>query len=230
MPAFLGDPQPFSTPVLNHIREGCLGSPLVGDSPLAGTFRGTRGFAATFTRAGVDALHERLGFLRAFTRLVLGGEAYAALAGWRRLLGTPRANAFYLNLLVSDGAGVGPHVDATLRGPSGEATATPRVVSVLYLDRPAGVRGGELVLYDGSRPLLAHPALPGMLLHFRGQLRHEVRPLAAPGTRVSLVCEQYELPEAALGRLAPLTMHSRAGFAAYLEAAQGRPGAVVLDE
>jgi hypothetical protein len=64
-----------------------------------------------------------------------------------------------------------------------------------------------------------HAPEPGTLLHFRGDLAHEVTPLeGAPegALRASLVCEQYHLPPPALERLAPLQVQSKAGFEAYL--------------
>jgi hypothetical protein len=73
---------------------------------------------------------------------------------------------------------------------------------------------------------------PGALVHFRGDLQHEVAPLScpaepAPGVegalRVSLVLEQYAFSPAARARLPELEVQSKAGFQAFLAAAASTP-------
>src|SRR4051812_43431550 len=96
---------------VTELREALLASPLVARSPLAGSFRASRGFAITFTPEGRDALERRFPFVRPFLALALGPEEARAL--WplrRRWLGDPAAripNACYLNLLLlGEGGGV----------------------------------------------------------------------------------------------------------------------------
>jgi hypothetical protein len=121
--------------------------------------------------------------------------------------------------LVADGGHVGRHTDATLRGPSQSPTIVPEQVTVLYLQVPDVFEGGELRLYRNDRPVAAVRPHPGLLLHFRGDLQHEVSTLRAPngGWRASAVLEQYHLTQEALSLLAPIQIQSKAGFAAYLE-------------
>jgi hypothetical protein len=218
MPSHLVHPEALPPPKLSALRESLLASPLVSTSPLAGSFRGSRGFALTFTADGQPSVEERFPFLVPFLRLAQDAQARRALQPvWRR----PRAlNGFYLNLLLlEEGAGVGRHVDGTLRGPSGVARALPELVAVVYLSVPAVRSGGELVLSRGARHLATVRPSEGMRLLFRGELDHEVRPLAgcSPGAvRASLVLEQYALPPSGAARLPPLAVHSRGGFEAYL--------------
>lgn len=209
---------------LEALAAGVLESPLVSRSTLAGSFRGSRGFAITFTLPGRAALERRYPFLAPFLALAISERAHRALEPWlarrrRRAVSRPR-NAFYLNvLLVSGGGSIGRHTDATLRGPSGEAEAVPEQVTVLYLRSPERFSGGELRLYRGERGVARIRPVPGQLIHFRGNLQHEVAALDASGDalRASLVLEQYHLPPEALARLPELNVQSKAGFAAYLE-------------
>jgi hypothetical protein len=208
-----------------RLKEGLLQSPLVARSTLAGSFRGSRGFAITFTAEGRPALEERYPFVSPFLALAISTPAHRALEPWplRWLDRPPRRppNAFYLNLLLVGGGGaVGRHTDATLRGPSGDETTVPEQVTVLYLEAPARFRGGELRLYRGERPVGRIRPVPRMLVHFRGDLQHEVAELESEqegSLRASAVLEQYHLAPAPLARVPALHVQSKAGFAAYLE-------------
>ncbi len=194
-------------------RERVRSSPLIARSTLAGSFQASRGFAVTFTLAGLPRVEERFAAFAPFLRLALKQP------WWRRR----RPNAFYLNVLVVPaGAGVGRHTDGTLRGPSGEAQALPREVTVLYLQVPAGSAGGRLRLFRDDQVVAELLPEENTLVRFRGSLAHEVERLeAAPGElRASLVLEQYLLPTAALARLEPVRLQSNAGFSAYLDDAR----------
>jgi hypothetical protein len=206
---------------LEPLAQSLLASPLVSRSTLAGSFRMSRGFALTFRREAVGRVKERLPAASAFLDLTLGSTALLAprLLGrlFRKELAGP--NAFYLNLLlVEDGAGVGRHVDATLgvRETGGEPV-TPVRVSVLYLQAPEAEGGGQLRLYRGRRLVQEITPAPGTLLHFRGDLAHEVVPLrGARGVRASLVLEQYRLEGPALEQIPDFHLQSNAPFSAYL--------------
>lgn len=211
---------------LAQVREGVLGSPLVGASTLAGSFQASRGFGVVFTRDGADALCARFPFLVPFWRLARepSPERQLVPLPQRWWMPAPTApNAFFLNLLsLGSGAEVGRHVDATLAKPSGESEATPLLVSVLYLSVPKGSRGGRLLLDEerNGEPVGALTPKEGTLVHFRGDLAHRVEAFSVPGgsgLRASLVLEQYRFPEAVLARLPTLEVQSRAGFSAFLE-------------
>ena len=211
---------------LEALREALLSSRFVARSTLMGTFQNSRGFAFIFTEAGRATLEERFPFLRDYLARVMDPESSRGLLPWReRLFGARkerrRPNAFYLNLLLLEaGRGVGRHIDATLKAPSGVPDATPEHVSVLYLNVPEGVKGGALVLSRGALPRGKVRPRAGMLVHFRGDLMHEVQPFTGGGEgalRASLVCEQYTFAPEVLARLPQFRIQSKAGFAAYLE-------------
>ncbi len=216
---------------LDALREALFGSRFVARSPLMGTFRSSRGFAFIFTEAGRATLEERFPFLRDYLARVMEPASWRGLLPWReRLFGARperrKPNAFYLNLLLlEEGKGVGRHIDATLQGPSGVEGAVPEHVSVLYLSVPRGAQGGELVLSRDTRLVGVVRPVQGMLVHFRGDLTHEVRPFTGGGPeslRASLVCEQYAFPPEVLPRLPEFRIQSKAGFSAYLEAHRER--------
>lgn len=223
MPEYVAYPHAFDAAAVEHLKSDLLASPYVARSTLAGSFRGSRGFAIVFTHEGRAALEKRFPFLPGYLARALNPDIGRRLQPWpRRLFGrdarTP--NAFYLNLLLlGDGGGVGRHVDATLRGPSGIENAVPERVSVLYLSVPPRRSGGELRLFRDAKQVASLAPEIGTLLFFRGDLLHEVVPLeGAPegALRASLVCEQYHLPPEGLARLQPLQVQSKAGFEAYL--------------
>jgi hypothetical protein len=205
---------------LGPMCDGLLRSPLVSKSTLGGTFAQSRGFAMVFKAKGRTEIEERFPVLKDYFAQVLGEPAVRAVQSWwgrfrRHPVRVP--NAWYLNLLlVAEGANVGPHTDATLAKPAGVPAATPEVVTVLYLRVPAG-GGGKLVLARGGKIKGVVSPSPGGLLHFRGDLPHEVRPVPGGVERASLVIEQYRFEDEALARLPDFKLDSRAGFGAYLE-------------
>jgi hypothetical protein len=208
------------------LRDAVMGSKLIASSQLNGTFHTSRGFGFAFTDAGRAQVVERLPALATFLELAIDGLAERQLQSFWRRRRVPRPNAWYLNLLLVGAAGgVGPHIDATLAAAASLPTATPRVVSVLYLQVPR-CRGGELVLARDKRLKgVIHP-VERTLLHFRGDLEHQVRALESPppgAVRASLVLEQYHFDAEALARLPALRVDSRAKFRLALEAAAARP-------
>ena len=102
-------------------------------------------------------------------------------------------NAFYLNpLVLSAGGQVEAHVDCSLGGYPGQIM-TPALVSVLYVQVPNDLTGGELVLKLEERPVAELPPATNTLLYFLGHLTHSVNPVQTSDCRISLVCEQYNL-------------------------------------
>lgn len=227
LPELILKPDALVPEQVTSLRDELLSSPYVGNSPLLGTFEASRGFAITFTHDGLSQLDKRFACLMPFVQLALRQRSYRRLFSWReRLLHRlteARPNAFYLNLLVVPaGAAVGPHVDKTLQARGHESDVFPLLVSVLYLKAQAG--GLLRLSRDGVRVADVEPT-PGALLHFRGDLTHEVTAVdpTAEGERVSLVCEQYCLGARALDRIPPMAVKSQGRFAAYLEAAKHKP-------
>ncbi len=214
------------------LRDALLDSPLVGRSTLAGPFQASRGFAVIFREGGRARLLERFPALGPYLDQVLGRPAVRALTPWlHRVTRVP--NAWYLNvLLVSAGGRVGLHVDATLARVVERPTAVPELVSVLYLTVPEA-EGGQLKIYSGDSTVAVVEPEEDMVVHFRGDLAHEVCPFegAAGALRASLVIEQYHLGEAELSKVPDFRVDSRGGFRAYLDAhaQKGEPRAFELE-
>lgn len=212
---------------LHRLERALFASPFVADSPLAGTFEGSRGFAIVFTEEGRRELEVRFPYLSPFLDAVLDeGLHNKLLSVVDRIKGRAprRANAFYLNLLLlGPGNFVGRHVDATLRDASGVSDALPERVGVLYLRVPAA-KGGELLLFRHRAPVGRVRPRRGSAVVFRGDLAHEVLPFVGgedDELRASLVLEQYALPDEGLQRMPALKVCSKAGFGAYLRKAAG---------
>jgi 2OG-Fe(II) oxygenase superfamily len=201
------------------LKGALLGSPLMGQSTLAGTFASSRGFAAILTAEGRPTIDRHFPALTPWLDRVLGAPAVRAMNPWwkRSLQRVP--NAWYLNVLVlEEGGTVARHVDSTLRRPTGVDDAGPELVTVLYLNVPSET-GGELVLWQGNTLLTRLAPHENQCVHFRGELAHEVCAFSARtgGARASLVIEQYHVAAEPLARLPAFRLESRAGFAAYLE-------------
>lgn len=180
------------------IREAVLGSPYMSVNNLNMRFSGTYGFSVVFRRDDLAAVEAAFPAFGPFLRLALFDDC----------------NAFFLNpLLIANGSGVMPHRDFSLNTYV-PGVASPRAVSVLYVDVPRGLVGGALRLYRGERLLCELPPRSGALLTFRGDLRHEVTPVSAGAptiydARLSLVVEQYRLPDDELARVPAVHVGSR---------------------
>jgi len=121
-------------------------------------------------------------------------------------------NAFYLNPLeLRPGSRVDPHIDRSLRAYCKDIEM-PVQVSVLYVEVPAGMRGGELVLARGQRRLARIAPRANLLIEFAGDLTHSVERLDDGGARLSLVCEQYALLEDELDQVPEYAVESRARY------------------
>ena len=234
MPEYVTHRDALPRAELESLGDALLGSRFVARSPLMGTFRASRGFSFIFTQAGRVTLEERFPFLSAYLRCILDGDSARELVPppRRRWFGARapalRPNAFYLNLLLLDaGTPVGRHIDATLQEPSGLRQATPAHVSVLYLRVPPEARGGALRLFRDAEARGEIAPEPGLLVHFRGDLAHEVQPFTGGpegAQRASLVCEQYAFTDKVLARIPEFRIQSKAGFSAYLQAQREREG------
>lgn len=181
------------------IRQAILTSPFLASTQLTGGFSGTYGFSLTFRRSN---LHEVAATFPDFVPFLI-----AAIQ--------PGCNAFILNpLVVQAGRNVGAHVDCSFAGYS-ETVGCPALVSVLYVQIPADLQGGRLKLYRQGREVASVTPAPHTLLHFRGDLLHEVTAVLgeAPSletARISLVVEQYRLSDPDLAKVPAFAFHSTA--------------------
>ncbi|MBJ6765039.1 2OG-Fe(II) oxygenase [Myxococcaceae bacterium JPH2] len=193
-------PEALSAEATESIRAAILDSPLLGETNLSQQFSGTYGFSLTFRR---DALPEVTARFPAFAPFL-----DAALL--------PDCDAFLLNpLLVQRGRGVAAHIDRSLEF-YGAGIGCPVAVSVLYVQVPPGLVGGELRLYHRGQRVAELTPRPRTLLMFRGDVVHEVTPVqgvapALPEARISLVVEQYRVPPALLPDVPRFQVRTRAG-------------------
>jgi hypothetical protein len=177
-------PEALPPETVESIREAILGSPLLGETNLTGQFTGTYGFSVTFRR---DSMSDVTARFPAFTPFL-----DAALL--------PDCDAFLLNpLLVQNGRGVKAHIDRSLEFYK-QGLGCPVAVSVLYVQVPEQLMGGQLRLYHRGKRVAALEPMPRALVTFRGDLMHEVAAVEAGASglssaRVSLVVEQYRVPQ-----------------------------------
>ncbi len=181
---------------LRALARAIRSSPLFTTNTLNRDFVATRGFSVVFRRAELARVTREFPFFAAYLARAL----------------RPDANAFYLNPLeLEHGSRVDPHIDRSLRSYL-EEILPPLSVSVLYVEVPPGMRGGELVLARGKKPLARVRPAAGTLVVFDGDLTHSVERVESPGRRLSLVCEQYELTPDELERIPAYALESRARY------------------
>jgi hypothetical protein len=182
------------------IRSAILGSSLLGETNLTDQFSGTYGFSITFRREGLAELTGR----------------FPAFAPYLETALIPDCNAFLLNpLLIQNGRGVDAHLDRSMEF-YGTGIGSPFAVSVLYVQVPEQLAGGELRLYHRGRRVAALKPTPRSLVTFRGDLMHEVMSVQAgapelSAARISLVVEQYRVPKALLAGVPHFELRTRDG-------------------
>lgn len=184
----------FPTAYLNELRGEILACPYFATNNLNRDFVGTKGFSVVFQRSGQSEVERRFPYFKPYLDLAL----------------QPQCNAFYLNpLLLKSGSRVDPHIDRSLRSYC-KTIEPPLLVSVLYVQVPPQLQGGELVLRTSRQQVEQIKPEVNRLLHFQGDLTHSVNALQTTGDRLSLVCEQYCLHEEELQQIPTFTVESRA--------------------
>lgn len=194
MPAHTEEKQGFPPAYLRSLKRRVLGSPYFTTNTLNRDFVQTKGFSVVFRRESQVEVERAFPFFGPYLARAL----------------RPDCNAFYLNpLWLEQGSRVDPHIDRSLRSYLKDVLP-PVCVSVLYVDVPAGMRGGALVLARGKKHLAHVRPEAGTLVVFDGDLTHSIERLDSPGGRLSLVCEQYSLDEEELGHVPAFAIESRA--------------------
>ena len=194
MAAYTEQALAFPPAYLKSLRKQIRGCRFFTVNTLNRDFVGTRGFSVVFRRASLARV------LREFPYF----EPYLARAL------RPECNAFYLNpLQLGGGSRVDPHIDRSLRSYLKEIDP-PVAVSVLYVEVPPAMRGGELVLRRGKKHVGRITPAESTLVVFDGDLTHSVARVESDGARLSLVCEQYRLRDAELERVPEYVVESRA--------------------
>lgn len=190
-------PNAFSADYLNDLRGEIRACPYFAVNNLNRDFVGTKGFSVVFQRSGMAEVERQFPWFKTYLDQAL----------------QPFCNAFYLNpLLLKQGSRVDPHIDRSLRSYC-KTIEPPALVSVLYVQVPADLQGGELVLRDRHRQVAQVKPQVGTLLRFQGDLTHSVNAVTVGGDRLSLVCEQYSLEDAELQEIPEFTVESRAAKA-----------------
>lgn len=190
-------PNAFPITYLNDLRGEILACPYLAINNLNRDFIGTKGFSVVFQRSEIGEVERRFPFFKPYLDKAL----------------QPTCNAFYLNpLLLKEGSRVDPHIDRSLRSYC-KTIEPPVVVSVLYVQVPAHLEGGELVLRCQKKHIGQIKPEVNKLLYFQGDLTHSVNAIKTSGTRLSLVCEQYSLSDTELQDIPAFTIESRAAKA-----------------
>lgn len=184
----------FPLDYLDSLRMQILSSPYLAASQLSESFAGTKGFSVVFKRSGIGEVERHFPFFQPYLSVALKHTC----------------NAFYLNPLVLEGGTcVKPHVDCSL-SEHGKFTAIPTIVTVLYVQVPADLQGGELVLLERGHKVGHIQPQTNTLVYFRGNLTHSVNEVKSSQARISLVCEQYNLSETLLQQIPEFKIQSRA--------------------
>ncbi len=187
-------PNAFPNAYLNDLRGEILACRYLAINNLNRDFIATKGFSVVFQRSELGAVVQRFPFFKPYLDLAL----------------QPTCNAFYLNpLLLQEGSRVDPHIDRSLRSYC-KTVEPPMVVSVLYVQVPSNLQGGELALRRHKQQVGQIKPKVNTLLYFQGDLTHSVNAVKTTGTRLSLVCEQYSLSETELQEIPAFTIESRA--------------------
>jgi hypothetical protein len=186
--------QVFPHAYLQELRGQIFACPYFTVNNLNRDFVGTKGFSIVFRESHVSEVCQKFPYFRHYLHRIRQAEC----------------NAFYLNpLLLEQGSRVDPHIDRSLRSYD-ERIAPPLWVSVLYIETPDPLLGGDLILRSSKRHVgQIHPC-PNTLILFQGNLTHSVTPVSTAGRRLSLVCEQYRLDPEELQNIPEFLVESRA--------------------
>jgi hypothetical protein len=179
------------TAYLGKLQQKILACPYFAVNNLNRDFVGTKGFSVVFRRSHITTVEQQFPYFQPYLERAL----------------QPDCNAFYLNpLLLKTGSRVDPHIDRSLRSYC-KTIDPPMIVSVLYVDVPQELQGGELVLRSNKRQVGKICPQTNTLVFFQGDLTHSIN--AVVGNRLSLVCEQYNLEESELEDIPEFRLESR---------------------
>jgi 2OG-Fe(II) oxygenase superfamily len=193
-------PHAFCASYLSKLQRRILDCPYFAVNNLNRDFVNTKGFSVVFRRSHLSTVTAQFPYFGRYLEQAL----------------QPECNAFYLNpLLLRAGSRVDPHIDRSLRSYC-KTIDPPAIVSVLYVSVPEDLEGGELVLRSRQRQVGQIRPQTNLLLWFQGDLTHSVTAVVkggdscAPGVRLSLVCEQYNLEDGELEDIPEFKLESRA--------------------
>lgn len=183
----------FAPDYIHELKGQVLGCPYFTVNNLNRDFIQTKGFSLVFQRTQLVTLCKDFPYFEPYLRRAILSDC----------------NAFYLNpLWLETGSQVNPHIDRSLRSYC-KTVNPPLMVSVLYIDVPDDLLGGELILMIQKRQVGKIKPQKNSLLFFQGDLTHSVNPIIQGKSRLSLVCEQYCLNEAELRQIPNFKVESR---------------------
>ncbi|WP_205370779.1 2OG-Fe(II) oxygenase [Thermoleptolyngbya sp. PKUAC-SCTB121] len=184
----------FSDDYLTELRGQIRACRYFAVNNLNRDFVGTKGFSVVFRGEGRSHVEAQFPYFKPYLDIAL----------------QPDCNAFYLNpLLLKGGSRVDPHIDRSLRSYC-KTIEPPVCVSVLYVQVPEPLQGGELVLRNHRQQVGQIRPRVNRLVWFQGNLTHSINGLKTEGDRLSLVCEQYALEADELHNIPKFTIESRA--------------------
>lgn len=193
MPYYSQHSQAFPLTYLSELQGQILSCPYFSINNLNRDFVNTKGFSLVFRRSHLTTVEQQFPYFKPYLDRAL----------------SPECNAFYLNpLLLKTGSKVDPHIDRSLRSYC-KTIAPPFFVSVLYVEVPLGLVGGELILRSLKRQVGKISPKSNTLLFFQGDLTHSVNAVVSSGIRLSLVCEQYNLEDFQLEEIPSFQIESR---------------------
>ncbi|HIK39197.1 2OG-Fe(II) oxygenase [Thermoleptolyngbya sp. M55_K2018_002] len=194
MPYFRQQQNVFSDDYLTELRGQIRACRYFAVNNLNRDFVGTKGFSVVFRGEGRSHVEAQFPYFKPYLDIAL----------------QPDCNAFYLNpLLLKGGSRVDPHIDRSLRSYC-KTIEPPVCVSVLYVQVPEPLEGGELVLRNHRQQVGQIRPRVNRLVWFQGNLTHSINGLKTEGDRLSLVCEQYALEADELHDIPEFTIESRA--------------------
>lgn len=178
----------FPLNYLEELEKSILSSPYLADNQLSENFAQTRGFSVVFKRASIEKVEQEFPFFKNYLQIALKNPC----------------NAFYLN---ANGSRVEPHVDCSISSYE-RIMLVPQLVSVLYVKIPDDLQGGELILELEDKPVGKITPQRNNLIYFIGNLLHSVNPVISSQPRISLICEQYNLPDERLAKIPDFDIQS----------------------
>jgi 2OG-Fe(II) oxygenase superfamily len=186
----------FPVEYLKQLRSQILSSSYLASSQLSESFADTKGFSIVFQRSGISEVERHFPFLSIYLECILKQSC----------------NAFYLNpLIIETGTQIGSHVDCSISSYGMEYTI-PDLVSILYVQVPPDIEGGELILQASESQKEIIKPQTNTLIHFLGNITHSVNRVKSLQPRISLICEQYNLSATRLEKIPEFEIHQRQNY------------------
>ncbi len=168
----------FSPEYLGHLKHSVLNSPYLSKSSLSyQSFGQSVGFQLIATPDTLRTVCQFFPYIKPYLVKALRTDC----------------NVYFINaLLVPQGAEIKMHLDSSIK-----KNLWPFCVTVFYVQVDENMQGGELFLQkrpDQKEPDLLIKPKENAMITFKGNLFHGVLPMQSETMRVSLVCEQYQVP------------------------------------